>query len=165
MRIAIVAVAVLAIGVLTAAPTVGQVFFEAPIDGLQQVPPNASPGTGLGCLTLHTDGRLTYNIVYSGLLFAEVAAHFHGPAPAGVNAGVQIGLPATPFSKTGTVGPLTGAQQADLLNNLWYINIHTLNLLGGELRGQIILGTGIRCTVPVEEGTWGHIKELYRAEG
>ena len=84
MRIAIVAGAVLAIGGLTAVPAAGQQFFTAIINASLEVPPNASPGTGLGCLTFNANGTLTYIIAYSGLVAPEVAAHIHGPAAPGV---------------------------------------------------------------------------------
>ncbi len=162
MRIVIVAVAILAIGVFNAVPTAAQTFFQATIDGAQVVPTTGSPGTGLGCITLNLNGTVTFDISYTGLLAAETAAHFHGPAPAGVNAGVQIGLPAG-SPKLGTTVALSAGQQADLLAGLWYINIHSTMFPGGEIRGQVL--PGAQCTVPVEESTWGQIKELYRAEG
>ena len=167
MRIAIVAVAVLAIGVLAAVPTAAQQFFQAPMDALQQVPAVVSSGSGLGCLTLNPNGTLSFEISYSGLGTAEIASHLHGPAPPGIVAGVQIGLPA--FSpKCGTTIALSGGQQADLIAGLWYIQIHTLGFPTGEIRGQV-LPTATPCiacpVVPVEESTWGLIKELYRAEG
>ncbi len=163
MRTVIVAVAVLAIGVLTAVPTAGQQFFVAAIDGLQPVPPTNSPGVGQGCVTLNPNGTVTFDIVFSGLLGIESVSHFHGPAAPGANAGVQIGLPLG-TTKMGTTVALTAGQQADLLAGLWYINIHSSMFPGGEIRGQV-LPSILMCTTPVEESTWGQIKELYRAEG
>ncbi len=153
-------VAVLAIGVLTAVPTAGQQFLTAIIDGSQPVPPTVSPGTGFGCVALNPDGTVSFNITFSGLLAPEIAAHFHGPAPAGMNAGVQIGLP--PGSpKVGTTITLTGGQQADLIAGLWYINIHSSLFPGGEIRGQVLTSPTPCETVPVEETTWGKVKALY----
>ena len=112
-----------------------------PIDGLQPAPPTGSPGTGIGIVTLQPSGMLDFNIVFSGLLASEIAAHFHGPAPIGINAGVQFGLP--PGSpKIGSVGPLSAAQQADLLAGLWYVNIHSSQFPGGEIRGQVVPAPG-----------------------
>ncbi|MCH8269588.1 MAG: CHRD domain-containing protein [Planctomycetes bacterium] len=112
-----------------------------PIDGLQPVPPTNSPGLGTGIVTLQPNGMLDFNIVFSGLLAPEVAAHFHGPAPIGINAGVLFGLP--PGSpKIGSVGPLSATQQADLLAGLWYVNIHSSQFPGGEIRGQVIPAPG-----------------------
>jgi len=49
---------------------------------------------------------------------------------------------------------------SDLTNGLYYVNIHTTTVPGGELRGQIT-ATASNCTVPVEESTWGAVKSLY----
>ena len=69
--------------------------FVARSDGSQEVPPSGSPGTGQGCLTLNPNpsGTLSFEISFSGLLSPEVAAHIHGPAAAGSNAGVLFPLP------------------------------------------------------------------------
>ena len=108
-----------------------------PIDGLQPVPPTNSPGLGVGDVTLQLDGMLDFDIVFSGLLAPEIAAHFHGPAMPGQNAGVLFGLP--PGSpKIGSVGPLSAQQQSDLLDGLWYVNIHSSQFPGGEIRGQVV---------------------------
>ena len=32
---------------------------------------------------------------------------------------------------------ITDLQEADLLNGLWYVNIHTTTSAGGEIRGQV----------------------------
>ncbi len=163
MRNVIVAVAVLVIGVLSAVPVTGQTFFQAVIDGAQEVPPSGSPGTGLGCLTLNPNpsGTLSFEISFSGLLSPEVAAHIHGPAAAGSTAGVLFPLPLG-SPKIGATVKLTNAQKTDLLAGLYYINIHTGPLPGGAIRGQIL--PGLQCTVPVEESTWGHIKALYELD-
>jgi hypothetical protein len=33
---------------------------------------------------------------------------------------------------------ISAAQGADLLNGLWYINIHSEQFTGGEIRGQVL---------------------------
>ena len=83
------AVLVLAIGQADAQVTIG----PFPIDGLQEVPPVVTPGIGTGMVTLQPSGMLDFNSNFGGLLAPEIAAHFHGPVPAGMNAGVQIPLP------------------------------------------------------------------------
>ena len=68
-------------------------------------------------------------------------AHFHGPAPAGKNAGVQIWI-----SKRGTppTSPITGsvtlttAQATMLMAGDFYINVHSKDHPAGEIRGQVI---------------------------
>ena len=69
----------------------------------------------------------------------ETNAHFHAPAPPGVNAPVIIQLPTPGNPKNGCVTPdLTEAQRRDLFRGLWYVNIHTAKNSGGEIRGQVI---------------------------
>jgi hypothetical protein len=84
---------------------------------------------------------LSYKVTYSGLTGPATAAHFHGPAPAGVNAGVAlpvtIGTPNLMTMQGEAV--LTQQQAADLAAGLWYFNIHTAANPGGEIRGQMRL--------------------------
>jgi|GEM_PF-744805 len=119
--------------------------FSATYSGSNEVPPNASPGTGT-IVGVYNDvtNTIFYTITFSGLLTNTTAAHFHGPAGPGVNAGVQIahtgfptGVTSGNYSKSDV---LTVAQETDLLAGLWYSNIHTTGLPGGEIRAQIVLG-------------------------
>lgn len=107
------------------------------LNGMQEVPPNASVGFGAGRFFIDTQANtLTYYIVYSGLSAAETAAHIHGPADPGVNAGVLVGLPLGNV-KTGVWNYPEAAEQ-DILNGRTYVNVHTSNFPGGEIRGQIV---------------------------
>ena len=159
MRFLLTAVLVLAVSTLFAPSVSAQQYYQTVIDGAQGVPPSGSPATGLGCFVLNTDNTLDYLVSYNGLTGVETAAHIHGPAPAGLNAGVvfvfAVGSP-----KIGTFGPLTAAQVTDLSNGLYYVNIHSTLFAGGEIRGQILL-TGESCATPTEETTWGAVKSLY----
>ncbi len=109
------------------------------LNGAQEVPPNlATPATGTGVITFNTATRqLTWSISYSGLQSPISDAHFHGPTPAGVDAGVQvpIGPGASPLTGSAT---LTPPQAVDLLAGQYYVNIHTDSLPGGEIRGQVM---------------------------
>ena len=98
----------------------------------------ASPGTGSGTLTFDdVTNLLDWNISFSGLIGTEIAAHFHGPAPAGSNGGIQIGLPlGSPLVGSAT---LTATQETQLLGELWYLNIHSSTNGAGEIRGQLLL--------------------------
>ena len=64
------------------------------------------------------------------------AAHFHGPAAPGANAGVEVPIPVGPSPMKGTA-TLTDAQMADFLGGKIYVNIHTEANKGGEIRGQL----------------------------
>jgi len=158
MRIAYRILIIAALGVLAASVAAAQ-NYSATLDALQEVPPNASPGTGTATMVLDAGNMLTVHVDFSGLVAPVTAAHIHAPAPVGVNAPVRFPLipPRPPSSPIDIViGPLTVPQIADLDNGLSYVNIHTTMFPGGEIRGQIS-----RDTVPVEPGTWGHIKALY----
>jgi hypothetical protein len=91
------------------------------------------------------------------------AAHIHAPAPRGMNAGVVWGFFGAPFNDnmpndvvqmpfmTGVGFRITGkwdllegnnttfaAQLLNILNGNSYINFHTVEFGGGEIRGQIM---------------------------
>jgi hypothetical protein len=115
------------------------VSFKADLSASSEVPPNTSGGKGTLDATYDTTSKqLTYTVSYSGLTGPATAAHFHGPAEAGANAGVVIpvqGALASPIKGTAT---LTDAQAADLTGGKWYFNIHTQANKGGEIRGQVL---------------------------
>lgn len=112
------------------------------LDGLQEFPSNASPGTGTADVTVNdVTGLVIISGTYSGMLGNVNNAHLHGLAPAGANAGVLFGLTQT-GGTSGTIsgsGTLSAANLAGLLNNLTYINIHSTAFPGGEIRGQVIV--------------------------
>ncbi|MBS0446111.1 MAG: CHRD domain-containing protein [Proteobacteria bacterium] len=105
-----------------------------------EVPPNDSKGKGTMEGTFNKDTRLLkWNVTYEGLTGPAMAAHFHGPAMAGSNAGVvvQFGPPVTsPIVGEATITP---EQAADLLAGKWYVNVHTAQNKGGEIRGQVVI--------------------------
>ena len=116
--------------------------FKADLKGSSEVPANTT--TGSGSLTASFDPAtkmLTWSGSFAGLTGPATAAHFHGPAEAGKNAGVAVwisekGTPlASPFKGSAT---LTDAQASDLQAGLWYANVHTAANPGGELRGQMV---------------------------
>jgi len=112
--------------------------FMATLKGADEVPATDSAGTGMVMATLDTKTKtFTYNVTYSGLSGPAIAAHFHGPAAPGANAGPVVPLTslASPVDGTAT---LTDAQVADLEAGKWYFNIHTAAHKGGEVRGQVL---------------------------
>ena len=113
------------------------------LSGLEEVPPNASPGTGTIAGTYDdVTNTLDFDLEFSGLLAGTTAAHFHAPAPPGVNAPVIIGFAGFPTGVTsGTFANsyvLTAGQESDLLANLVYVNVHSTQFPGGEIRTQLI---------------------------
>jgi len=130
--------AVFAVGCLSAA-SAAMLNFHATMDGKSEVPPNASTGSGDALATLDTSSKqLSYTITFFGLSGPATAAHFHGPAAPGANAGVAVPIGTNPTSPvTGSV-TLTDAQMADLQAGKWYANVHTAENKGGEIRGQMM---------------------------
>lgn len=124
------------------------------MSGAQEVPSN--PSTGVGKLNV-TYSRLAktlfYNFSWSGLTGPVTAAHIHGLAPQGFSTGVfQTFTLASiiPCKVNGVNGPTScgsytgnlfidgvAIKEADLLNGMYYVNLHTAAYGGGEIRGQI----------------------------
>jgi hypothetical protein len=145
----------------------GAQTFTGTLSGANEVPPNASPGTGFVTVTLnlalHT---LRVQATFSNLMGNVSAAHIHAPAPPGVNAGVATQVPSfagfphggtfgtydmtfntldvstwNPSYVTANGGTAAGAESAfasALMNNQAYFNLHTDLFSGGELRANLI---------------------------
>ena len=121
-----------------ATPSMAAVInLKADMKASSEVPANESKGTGSLTATYdEATKKLTWQGTYKDLSGPATAAHFHGPAEAGTNAGVAIPIApsASPFEGSAT---LTDAQAADLLAGKMYVNVHTAANKGGEIRGQV----------------------------
>jgi hypothetical protein len=151
--------------VLAAAPAHSQTErFSASLAGTNEVPPVNTAGTGDFEMT-SKQGTITFELTFSGLSSALSVAHMHF-GPTKVSGGVMIflcgggGQPLCPATTEGTitgtitaanvVGPTTqGIDVADLdaaleqvRLGLSYVNMHTTNFAGGEIRGQVSRGKG-----------------------
>jgi CHRD domain len=124
-------------GLALAAP----MSFDVPLTGAQQVPPVQTKGHGTAHITYDpTNRHLTWSVTYSELSSQPTMAHFHGPAPSGKNAAVQVWI-----SKKGQPmqSPVTGSatltptQAKQFMAGDWYVNLHTKDHPGGEIRGQV----------------------------
>ena len=112
--------------------------FSAKLDGASESPATTSKGTGTAKLAFDdASKKLTYTVTYKGLSGDAVAAHFHGPADAGANGGVELPIATGPSPIKGEA-TLTDAQAADLAAGKWYVNIHTAANPMGEIRGQVM---------------------------
>ena len=111
---------------------------KATLDGKSEVPPNASAGTGTADIDYDAaTKKLSWKLTYSGLSGPATAAHFHGPAEPGKNAGVAVAIPGATSSPAEGSAVLTDAQAADLTAGKYYINVHTAANPAGEIRGQV----------------------------
>lgn len=111
---------------------------KAKLDGKAEVPANASAATGTADIDYDpATKKLSWKLSYSGLSGPATAAHFHGPAEAGKNAGVAVAIPNATSSPVEGSATLTDAQAADLMAGKYYVNIHTAANPGGEIRGQV----------------------------
>jgi hypothetical protein len=130
----------------------------ADLDGAQETPPVATPGTGTLTGTYDdVTNVITWSGTFSDLIGTTTDAHFHGPAAPGGPAGVLVAITAvgggdvfplgvTSGSYSGTA-TLSDLNETRLLDGLIYINIHSTFRTGGEIRGQLY------ATVVPEPGT------------
>jgi hypothetical protein len=124
--------------VFVASPTfAGETAYIADLKGAFEVPPTDSKATGKGNFTY--DGaskKLTWTITYSGLSAEAKAAHLHGPAKEGENAGPMITLSPLQSPIKGAA-ILTEDQVKALTGGNMYVNVHTAQYPDGEIRGQV----------------------------
>ena len=112
------------------------VTYTATLKGTSEVPSNASAATGMANFTYNkTTYALSGTVTFSGI--TPTGAHIHKGA-VGVAGGVIFPLTplVSPINFTSVV--LDATQRADLLANLYYVNIHSAAFPGGEIRGQLM---------------------------
>lgn len=146
-RISLAVVSVLTLTTLAGCGLLDQqsnlVAFTTQLRAANEVPPNASRGSGSVDAVFNKDNNLLrWKVSYTGLTGPAKAAHFHGPAAIGANAGVAVPWPNPIHSPMEGSATLTAAQAADLLAGRWYANIHTAANPGGEVRGQMTMRPG-----------------------
>jgi len=122
--------------------------------GAQEGPANSSSAIGsLNVSYSRLSKTLSYNFSWTGLTGPVTVFHIHGLAPVGFSAPVfQTFTPASivPCKVNGVNGPTScgsysgtlfidgvAIKEADLLNGMYYVNIHTATYGGGEIKGQI----------------------------
>ncbi len=132
--------------------------FNVLLNSGMEVPPSGTNGQGSATVTLDTvTGAVSVSGTYTNMSSNVILAHIHGPAPVGQNAGIIVTLAhtgGTSGSFSGA-GVLTAGQVTAELNGLHYLNVHTSNFGGGEIRGQI--------ATPVPAMPWGYTAALVGA--
>jgi len=116
--------------------------FTVALAGGNEVPAVPTSATGSAKLTYDPATRvLTWNVTCTGLSGPATMAHFHGPAAAGTNAAPVIWLTAKGGETTGPIigeATLTPEQAQQFSAGQWYVNVHTKDHPGGEIRGQVV---------------------------
>ena len=111
--------------------------YKADLTSADEVPPNDTGAKGTIEATYDSDaGTLTWSGSYSGLSGPAIAAHFHGPAKAGVNAPVLVPVDASKSPFDGSA-KISADVAKDFADGMIYFNIHTAKNKGGETRGQM----------------------------
>lgn len=143
---------------VTATVMAGPTNFVAHLSGAEEVPPAETRAQGQAIFNLRSDG-LHYRLIVANIENVTMA-HIH-LAPSGVNGPVVVWLyPSAPpaqlipgrsngvlrtgvITESQLVGPLAGMSLEDLLDAMeagnTYVNVHTSQYPGGEVRGQISL--------------------------
>ena len=105
------------------------------LSAAQEVPPNNAQGTGTGSFRVASDGTITGSVTTSGV--EGTMAHIHQGAK-GANGPVIV-----PLTKNGDTysvpdgKKLTAAQMDALKAGNLYVNVHTNQHKGGEVRAQL----------------------------
>ena len=121
------------------------------LSGAQETPATTSAAVGTMDIFYSKETRiLSYTVSWSGLTGAVSAMHIHGLGPGGFAAGVIQTFSLTAITKCPTVsntscGTYKGTfladgvvvKEQDIINGMYYVNIHTATFPAGEIRGQI----------------------------
>ena len=111
-------------------------IFGGTLNGAQETPANNSTGRGVALVELSADETTAkVSVSFSGLGSAQTAAHIHGPGARGVSAPILFPLPNGNFNSFQI--SLTAGQVSDLKSGKLYVNVHSNNLSGGEIRAQL----------------------------
>ena len=152
-------------------------FFNATLNGATEIPPTGSPGTGFAIVTVDTVAdTMTVFETFTGLGSPTTASHIHCCAvqPATVGVATQVpsfvnfptGVMSGSFTQTldmtlassynpvfeaangGTPASAFAALLAGMVAGDSYINIHTQQFTGGEIRG-ILTETPLPGALPL----------------
>ncbi|WP_025025933.1 CHRD domain-containing protein [Caldalkalibacillus mannanilyticus] len=132
-------------------------MFSARLRGAEEVPPVRTNARGFAIFSLSRDGRRLRYIVAAENIRNTTEGHIHlgrrgenGPIvaflfgpfrrPVSVRRGFVVGT----ITQNDLVGPLAGRSLASLIRQMrrgnTYVNVHTTQNPGGEIRGQIRRG-------------------------
>jgi len=140
------------VGIFFAGQTNAAVYvLSGDMDVFQALTNPSNVGNGTGTIAGDYDdltNSLNYSITWMDLTSVVTNMHFH-VAPVGVSGGVDLGIPSPWSSPQVGSATLTSSQETNLLSGNWYVNVHTANFGGGEIRGQVIVNP-----VPIPAAAW-----------
>jgi hypothetical protein len=117
------------------ASSAGSYTFEVEMSGDQEVPPVATAATGSGTFEFDfARNEVCYEYTASNLSSDFVDAHIHRGF---VGQDGPIVVPLGPPDAPRDCVPSAGVSELDLLADYYYVNVHTQNHPGGEIRGQL----------------------------
>lgn len=109
--------------------------FTADLTPGAEVPPTQSEATGNADVMVDTEaGTVSWTVTMENLTGDPTAAHIHGPAAEGENAGPVIDMSDAIMEGSGEI---TEDQIAELQDGKYYVNVHTEEYPDGEIRGQL----------------------------
>ncbi|MGI8905734.1 MAG: CHRD domain-containing protein [Candidatus Sumerlaeaceae bacterium] len=117
------------------------------------VAPTGTTANTSGTVSLNVDantGALSYDIRWSDLTGTVTGLHLHGATAAEQTTGTTFDLNPAITAATGSASgsiTLSTWQVTDLLNGLWYCDLHTAANPSGELRGQLLFDSAAFKTV------------------
>jgi Cu/Zn superoxide dismutase len=121
---------------------IASTFFTASLDGNQEVPAVTTSASGTATIVLDRSG-LHFRVTVNGLSGPITGSHFH-QASAGASGGVVHGITESYEGNTATgTWEISPDMISELLAGNLYINVHTSDNPGGEIRGQVTLSSGV----------------------
>jgi len=143
------------------------ILFTANLNAANENPPTQSAGTGVAKVTIDTVAHtMEVNVIFQGLTSGVTASHIHCCVAPGGNAGVATTTPtfagfpsgvtsgsydrildtslastynpAFVTANSGSVASAEAALFAGIAAGNAYLNIHTTNFGGGEIRGFLV---------------------------
>ena len=117
-------------------------MWSASLTGAEETPPNGSLATGIARFHLMHDGSIKWSLRTTGL-DSVVAAHIHPGIPGQAGPPLVTLFSGEPTGDLNIRGEITDAAQVALVLDLIeadsaYVNVHTITLPGGEIRGQVV---------------------------
>ncbi len=131
---------ILALVFMMSASARGAIYF-AYLTQAQEVPATGSAATGFARVFVNeTTMTLSFTLTFTNLSSAQTASHIHAPGAIGSNAAVAINFGnnnQTSGTITGSNIAITPTQLSQIRQHLAYVNVHSANFPGGEIRGQL----------------------------